>query len=1466
MDNLTKKSNFLYFLFLRILFILFLSQNFAFAITVLDSDDFNDGTTMGWSNASNPYTNSLKIERDVKSSKTFNLGAAYANEQITIKISMWIEGGWENSGYSQDWLNIWANGNQILHDGTLSGYSTYQYDNITAVTDATGSLTITIQPDTTGDGENVFINNFSINRSAISIYDKSQPEGDSDNIYNIHVTLNEPQTQTVTIDYKTANGTALAGSDYNTTQGTLTFTPSGPLTQDINVTIFGDITPEEDEIFYIDLDNPSNITLSDSRAMVTIKNDDTGYCKSAGLSEGYHVVAPDGNEEHSFEIYCDLSDPDDIKDILKLPLSKEMSTTEFSNFKFMNDLGSDANYYDDSHSKKYFNYIRINANTLEIIPYDAPGYYDGDFSNINLKGTPFTFDWDNIDDTNIEGCSLNKMRRDYDPTTKQGGQVLKINPKEENVPQCSGKKLRLKLLDDYKFLIYENKEVLTKSCRKISEMLPDSNEYDNITGYFYVDPKLTGRTNNQSLSDYRPFVAYCMEVEGANPEDQYSWTMFLTLDGDRTENHEDIKNKQDTCSNLGLFFFVPNSEITFNKAKKFLYDQKAQWAPYTGTMGEYFSDRDIDGWGTSHLTNFTYWPYGPMGLYYDDGDSTDGVLDPGSAGSWGTFQNGVTIDGKKYGYDLTSSSEINGISINIAHLSTGTGWQTTLEEMGYSDDFWITTYSAGSFENSSGSSGSIEPNGDYTYGNWMHFWADDNGTIVHYNDQGYDGTINDRYRHDHYICMAKDNYQFVRRYRTSPGPYNVVNQFSSAINDGKDPLEESDVKNALLTQIANKSFGVQVLRLEDNDLITLTNSEDSIFLDLVNGENIDDDPNTCKYAPKLDNTDIPISFNNKSNVLYTNKFDFTAKEATYRIKYIDWGKMFLGSGITCARVSNMSSNLRGVPQCLSNASNILALFAHESNGYDVSICTDGNNRACDPEMYAGGELNTAKDSIVPEKYNHKYGCLACLLDIAASYTCARDNFSIRPDTYYMDMNETKLIGGKPYKLDINATSFNIPKNNVTNYTQTIDNSTNRYAEQQLDVNASCTTLFPAAKQFLASNIIFSDGKSQTYFYTYPDVGDVNITINDSEWTGIDQAINNGKSFNDCIINSDTNVTDTNGKIGCSTSGTKQFVFSPKAFINTLTLQDFDNGNFTYISNDRNMSARLLINIKAILDDNKTALNYTANCFSKDINTTVTLINDVNATEWLTNDDNATQRIIFFDDKNVTTTRENNNTSWMTLSSKEGNFTNGTANINVTFNFRRAVNNPDEPFHIQRDDFNITVIDTNNTNGSDFNRTANDYNATFYYGRVYADDKTYIGNNGQATVYYEIYSTSNANVRTNDFNITGNESVEDINWYNNTQHTDTIPGDYNSTPPSSNDGTIIAIINYNTLALNANAPHKDKITLTPHPWLVHDAYDNNATTTDFLVEFFGIGQWAGEGKLGDTVDVNISTRQNRSLDW
>jgi hypothetical protein len=110
---------------------------------------------------------------------------------------------------------------------------------------------------------------------SISIGDVSQLEtnaGTTTFVFN--VSLSNPSSQTITVDYATANASATAGSDYASDANTLTFAPGVTMLQ-VNVTVTGDTSNEPDETFTVTLSNPANASILDGTATGTIQNDDS---------------------------------------------------------------------------------------------------------------------------------------------------------------------------------------------------------------------------------------------------------------------------------------------------------------------------------------------------------------------------------------------------------------------------------------------------------------------------------------------------------------------------------------------------------------------------------------------------------------------------------------------------------------------------------------------------------------------------------------------------------------------------------------------------------------------------------------------------------------------------------------------------------------------------------------------------------------------------------------------------------------------------------------------------------------------------------------------------------------------------------------------------------------------------------------------------------------------------------------
>jgi hypothetical protein len=88
------------------------------------------------------------------------------------------------------------------------------------------------------------------------------------------VNLSVAAWTTVTLDYTTVDGSALAESDYTPVSGTLSFAP-GETSKTISLPIVNDAVTETEESFGLNLSNAVNAIIETSAATVTIQDDDT---------------------------------------------------------------------------------------------------------------------------------------------------------------------------------------------------------------------------------------------------------------------------------------------------------------------------------------------------------------------------------------------------------------------------------------------------------------------------------------------------------------------------------------------------------------------------------------------------------------------------------------------------------------------------------------------------------------------------------------------------------------------------------------------------------------------------------------------------------------------------------------------------------------------------------------------------------------------------------------------------------------------------------------------------------------------------------------------------------------------------------------------------------------------------------------------------------------------------------------
>lgn len=109
---------------------------------------------------------------------------------------------------------------------------------------------------------------------AVSIADQSLKEGDTGTAdASFKVTLSKASKDTVTVSYATADGSAVAGSDYKAASGVLTFAP-GEIAKTIAIPVIGDARVEGKETFSLKLSHPGNAVIAKAVAVGTIVDDD----------------------------------------------------------------------------------------------------------------------------------------------------------------------------------------------------------------------------------------------------------------------------------------------------------------------------------------------------------------------------------------------------------------------------------------------------------------------------------------------------------------------------------------------------------------------------------------------------------------------------------------------------------------------------------------------------------------------------------------------------------------------------------------------------------------------------------------------------------------------------------------------------------------------------------------------------------------------------------------------------------------------------------------------------------------------------------------------------------------------------------------------------------------------------------------------------------------------------------------
>jgi hypothetical protein len=170
-------------------------------------------------------------------------------------------------------------------------------------------------------------------KPGVSVADAQVAEGNSGPAtLSFAVTLDKPSTQSVSVGYATADGTATAGSDYVAASGKVTFAP-GETSKTVNVTVNGDTAIEPDETLTLNLSGPTNATIKKGVGAGTITNDDksphAGHY-SGQTSQGKAIsfdVSADSTSLSNMSFSADLTCPNQSAIVRDFPVQLDGSNS-----------------------------------------------------------------------------------------------------------------------------------------------------------------------------------------------------------------------------------------------------------------------------------------------------------------------------------------------------------------------------------------------------------------------------------------------------------------------------------------------------------------------------------------------------------------------------------------------------------------------------------------------------------------------------------------------------------------------------------------------------------------------------------------------------------------------------------------------------------------------------------------------------------------------------------------------------------------------------------------------------------------------------------------------------------------------------------------------------------------------------------------------------------------------------------
>ncbi|WP_457562293.1 hypothetical protein [Caminibacter pacificus] len=690
-----------------------------------------------------------------------------------------------------------------------------------------------------------------------------------------------------------------------------------------------------------------------------------------------------------------------------------------------------------------------------------------------------------------------------------------------------------------------------------------------------------------------------------------------------------------------------------------------------------------------------------------------------------------------------------------------------------------------------------------------------------------------------WIKITDDNAQAIPKcvpfntkaslYSPPAGTFNVVEHANIAqiLNLGKDPKDVNNPLNNLYTKIVNKNYTMNVVHMGEDDE-TLSEYQGPILIAVI------DQNSTSAGDVNISNVVVSkyVVLNGK-----TKEFNITIPTAVKNGRFV--------IGYIKGDSEGLAFRWTEMTECKSQIENegdvtfsCIWQMMIAKYGQEAEKCKEGaENGNYDVDCYCADKCNYWKNALQGNDPNKE--CLKCVFGRWGEFVYSRDNFAVRPKQFQIIPPTGKLKAGESYTFVIKA----LDENNLPslNYNETLNLTNISPTLDYNDTNASigCNR---GVLSFDNAPVKFNNGIANVSL-NYSEVGDLNITVkelNETAYAAVD-------------INDSQNPEGLKIK---ESSVVKTFVPYRFTILNP-TYQNGGNG-FTYISRDLNMSSILDFTIRAENKSHNITRNYNKQCYAKNMDINVTHTNVPISFN------------LIYKELNSTVIEKANNQP-IEFNITKDKFTSGQGQVKLFVNFKKAYNNPVEPF-----DMNLTRIDLVDEDSVVGNSpTYNNLQADFIYGKIDIPNIASFSNVIHNTVKYEYFSNGKWVVNTahntpHDGNVTFalingvNTVIGNINGgYQDLKYTTTKPLPYSV----KGEYAISSWMWYHSKATTYQAPSS-----TNHNCLTHPCNKIN---------FMLVGSsWAGVGennstyapdknrtiKANSSADVNNSNAQVKTINW